>query len=189
MLETLALCEEAADSTNHFLRGCTFTRSLLNALHVLIPYSHQQQDSKVWLANFLTSSNGKGRVLIVLSYWLSCHCPTPFSIPPTQAAWCPPAKGIIKLNFDASLNISTKSSISGVVARNSLGLIVVACAISHFGSDNAFVAEARACEDAINLAINFGLHSIQEGLHLLLLRYRIEEAPSVVEQIALRDIR
>ncbi|KAK9044873.1 hypothetical protein V6N11_058764 [Hibiscus sabdariffa] len=134
---------------------------------------------------------------------------------------------------------------SVLLKREQLGVILAACALSRSAIDDAFVAEVRACEDAINLAINLDFRSIQvegdsftlikklsppsidksiislittdiisklgffenvtfshvgrqgnqaahalaqKGSHLLLSRYWIGDAPSVVERIALHDI-
>ncbi|MBA0871480.1 hypothetical protein Goshw_026292 [Gossypium schwendimanii] len=50
----------------------------------------------------------------------------------------------------------TKSSISGVLIKNSLGLIMAACTYPHYGIADAFVAKAQACEQAINFAVELG---------------------------------
>ncbi|KAK8493194.1 hypothetical protein V6N11_062920 [Hibiscus sabdariffa] len=90
--------------------------------------------------------------------------------------------GIIKLNFDASLNLSDKSSVSGIIARNSLGHIKAACAFAHTPIDNVFVAEAMACADAINFAIDLGFRSIQmEGDSLTVIKKLV--SPSIDRSI------
>ncbi|KAK8978599.1 hypothetical protein V6N11_055586 [Hibiscus sabdariffa] len=49
------------------------------------------------------------------------------SLPPVPAKWSPPASGTIKINFDSSFLSATKEAFSGVIARNSSGLIMAAC--------------------------------------------------------------
>ncbi|KAL4361294.1 hypothetical protein GQ457_04G002860 [Hibiscus cannabinus] len=83
------------------------------------------------------------------------------SVLPKNVKWTPPDCGVIKLNFDASFISSSHSSVSGVVARDSQGLIMAACTYPHTGIADAFVAEAVACERAVMLAIDLGFRSIQ----------------------------
>ncbi|KAK8610907.1 hypothetical protein V6N13_082063 [Hibiscus sabdariffa] len=117
----------------------------------------QQQDYKAWLANFLTCSDSKCRVLVVLSYWSLCYARNQLehegvhpslhklksfiyahiveldsidalhssSISTTQDVWSPPEMDIIKFNFDSSFNLFVKSSISGILVRNSPSWLLV----------------------------------------------------------------
>ncbi|KAK8551365.1 hypothetical protein V6N12_040009 [Hibiscus sabdariffa] len=158
--------------------------------------------------------------------------------------WFPPDGSIIKLNFDASFNSASNSSVSGIVARDSHGFILAACTCPHRGIADAFIAEAVACEKAVSFALDLGFRSVQiEGDSLSVIkkinstamdksiispiigdikalsvnfvsvtfsfvgrrgnvvahelaqvglqfpepRYWIEEAPSTVEQLAVRD--
>ncbi|KAL4272913.1 hypothetical protein GQ457_13G017030 [Hibiscus cannabinus] len=85
--------------------------------------------------------------------------------------WSLPASGIIKINFDTSFLSSTKEAFSGIVARNSTGLIMAACIIPHSDVNDAFVAEAKACESAVLFAIELGFKSVQvEGDSLTVIR-------------------
>ncbi|KAK9047296.1 hypothetical protein V6N11_053143 [Hibiscus sabdariffa] len=158
--------------------------------------------------------------------------------------WFPPDGSIIKLNFDASFNSASNSSVSGIVARDSHGFILAACTCPHREIADAFIAEAVACEKAVSFALDLGFRSVQiEGDSLSVIkklnstamdksiispiigdikalsvnfvsvtfsfvgrrgnvvahelarvglqfpepRYWIEEAPSTVEQLAVRD--
>ncbi|KAL4385833.1 hypothetical protein GQ457_15G025620 [Hibiscus cannabinus] len=58
--------------------------------------------------------------------------------------WVPPHGDIIKMNFDASFNISLNSSVSGIVSRDSQGLLMAACTYPHTGITDSFAAEANA---------------------------------------------
>ncbi|KAK8619670.1 hypothetical protein V6N13_135952 [Hibiscus sabdariffa] len=71
-----------------------------------------------------------------------------------------PALGIIKFNFDTAFIIATKEAFSGVIARNSPGLIMVASVLHHSVDIDAFIVEAKACEAAVNFAIELGFRSI-----------------------------
>ncbi|KAK8700344.1 hypothetical protein V6N13_018743 [Hibiscus sabdariffa] len=135
---------------------------------------------------------------------------------PIVSSWFSSASCAIKFNFDTSFTSSTKEAFSGVVARNSTGLIMAACLLHHSDVNDFFIAKARACEDAVNFAIELGFRSIHgegdsltkitfshvgrqgnEAAHVLakanrrfqLPRYWIEEASLEVERVALRDIR
>ncbi|KAK8488037.1 hypothetical protein V6N11_021091 [Hibiscus sabdariffa] len=79
---------------------------------------------------------------------------------PIVSSWFSPALGTIKFNFDTLFTSSTKEAFSGVVARNSTGLIMAACLLHHFDVIDFFIAEARACEDAVNFAIELDFRFI-----------------------------
>ncbi|KAK8556712.1 hypothetical protein V6N13_064724 [Hibiscus sabdariffa] len=131
------------------------------------------------------------------------------SLPSITSIWSPPAPGIIKFNFDTSFNSPTKEAFSGIIARNSSGLNMAVCLIHHSGINDAFIAEAKACESVVNSTIELGFRSIHEitfshvggrgneaahalvkvNHHFQLPRYWIEEASSEVEQVALPDLR
>ncbi|KAL4302002.1 hypothetical protein GQ457_10G000840 [Hibiscus cannabinus] len=75
--------------------------------------------------------------------------------------WFPPDGSLIKLNFDASFNSVSNSSVSGIVARDSHGFIMAACTCPHRGIADAFIAEAVACEKAVSFALDLGFRSVQ----------------------------
>ncbi|KAA3462946.1 non-ltr retroelement reverse transcriptase [Gossypium australe] len=82
------------------------------------------------------------------------------SLPTTTVFWHPPPLGVIKLNFDASFNKDSNSSIAAVIARNDKGLVMGACVYRYVDIVDAFVAEARACERALLFAIDMGFRKI-----------------------------
>ncbi|KAK8999746.1 hypothetical protein V6N11_065243 [Hibiscus sabdariffa] len=111
--------------------------------------------------------------------------------------WSPPAANIIKLNFDAHFNYALHRSISGVIARNSLGRIMVVCAYPHISVADPFITEAKACETTVSFAIDLGFRQIQvEATHELarvdgqstLPRYWFGTVLAVVEQAVQRDL-
>ncbi|KAK8573142.1 hypothetical protein V6N13_099957 [Hibiscus sabdariffa] len=62
-----------------------------------------------------------------------------------SVVWQVPADDVIKFNFDSTYDILSKKSISGVIARDSSGLIMASCIVPHYHVADAFVAEAFAC--------------------------------------------
>ncbi|KAK8628230.1 hypothetical protein V6N13_063940 [Hibiscus sabdariffa] len=85
--------------------------------------------------------------------------------------WSPPAANIIKLNFDAHFISAVNKSILGIVARNSLGQIMAACAYPHTSVADPFIAEAKACEMVVSFAIDLGFIQIQvEGDSLSIIK-------------------
>ncbi|KAG8496273.1 hypothetical protein CXB51_009222 [Gossypium anomalum] len=116
-----------------------------------------------------------------------------------QDEWVSPGSDCMKVDFDASFNPITKSSISRVLIRDSLGLIMVASTYPHYGITDAFVAKAQAGEQAINFMVDLGFRLVQvegdsltfldrqantvvhalavEGHHFQGSQYWVEEAP------------
>ncbi|KAL4278344.1 hypothetical protein GQ457_03G025260 [Hibiscus cannabinus] len=78
--------------------------------------------------------------------------------------WQPPPVGSVKTNFDVGFNSSNKSSVSGIIIRDSEGLVLASSTYpNNFISDPA-VAEARACEQAVALTTKLGFRrAIVEG--------------------------
>ncbi|KAK8672203.1 hypothetical protein V6N13_110576 [Hibiscus sabdariffa] len=83
------------------------------------------------------------------------------SIAPTISSpderWHPPPVNMLKVNFTVVFDKAKLSAVSGIVIRNHEGMLMVAATFpSSFISDHC-VAEAKACEQAIDLAyeLNF----------------------------------
>ncbi|KAK8657529.1 hypothetical protein V6N13_035760 [Hibiscus sabdariffa] len=75
-------------------------------------------------------------------------------------SWQAPTAGVIKFNFDSAYDISSKNSISGVIARDSAGLIMASCIVPHHHVADAFVAEALACYQATTFAKELGFKRV-----------------------------
>ncbi|KAK8686291.1 hypothetical protein V6N13_125318 [Hibiscus sabdariffa] len=67
---------------------------------------------------------------------------------------------MVKFNFDASFNSTARTSISGVIARDSQDFILAAGTYPHTRIADAFTAEAVACERAVVFAQDLGFRSI-----------------------------
>ncbi|KAL4290529.1 hypothetical protein GQ457_14G016090 [Hibiscus cannabinus] len=156
---TCPFCEEVDDSNAHFLQGCSFTRNLLNALHIHVPDSHRQQDYKAWLANFLTCS---GHVLLACEDAISQGF---------RSIQVDDSLTVIKMLLSSSIE---KSIISPIVLdiTSKLGFFENVT-FSHVGRQDNQAAHALAKED----------------LYLFFPKYWIEEVLMVVKQIALRNLQ
>ncbi|KAG8496872.1 hypothetical protein CXB51_008016 [Gossypium anomalum] len=89
----------------------------------------------------------------------------------TEKLWRPPENGFIKVNFDASFQSVSNTSISAILARDYKGEIVGASTYAVENVVDAFVAEARACERAILFAAKIGfLQVILEGDSLTVIK-------------------
>lgn len=116
------------------------------------------------------------------------------TIPPRAGPpllWQPPATGLIKLSFDAAYSSRTHTPVSGVLARNEIGRIMGAGIFPHSMVADPFVAEARACDCAVRLALDLGFRCVVfEGDSLTVIRKlcRGEEDRSLLAPI-IGDIR
>ncbi|KAK8671077.1 hypothetical protein V6N13_037685 [Hibiscus sabdariffa] len=111
--------------------------------------------------------------------------------------WSPPATYFIKINFDAHFTSATSQSVSGALARDSLGWIVAACVYPYDWIADSFIAEAKACEVVVFFAIDLGLSKVHVEVAHLLARVGLQagqpqfwfgKAPMLVEQAVRRDL-
>ncbi|MBA0767143.1 hypothetical protein Gotri_016089, partial [Gossypium trilobum] len=72
----------------------------------------------------------------------------------------PLEEGTVKINFDPSFNVHENRSFLGIIIRNEVGLIMGACTYPHSHVADAFMAEARACEQAIWFVTELGFYSV-----------------------------
>ncbi|KAK8561650.1 hypothetical protein V6N13_149187 [Hibiscus sabdariffa] len=136
----------------------------------------------LWFARNQLLHEGKRQSIVGISAFISAHIAelnviATLRLPSTTlspSSWSPPASGIIKFNFDTSFILSKKEAFSGIIARNSSGLIMEACILPHVATDDAFIAEARACEATVNFAIELGFKTIHvEGDSLTVIKKMI----------------
>ncbi|GMJ10011.1 hypothetical protein like AT3G09510 [Hibiscus trionum] len=82
--------------------------------------------------------------------------------PDSQIAptWVPPFGDEMKLNFDASFNADSKTSISGIIVRNSEGGIMATASYPLRYVSSPEIAEALACYRALVLASELGFRRI-----------------------------
>ncbi|KAK8976633.1 hypothetical protein V6N11_057233 [Hibiscus sabdariffa] len=80
--------------------------------------------------------------------------------PSVISRWLAPPSPAIKINFDSAFNQQGSYAISGAIGRNSEGLIMAACAVPHSNVPDAFVAEALACQQAVQLAKDVGFSNV-----------------------------
>ncbi|KAK8487054.1 hypothetical protein V6N13_016276 [Hibiscus sabdariffa] len=66
-----------------------------------------------------------------------------------ESSWQAPCRSVVKFNFDAAFDPSSRSATTGVIGQNSLGLIVATCSFPHRSVADAFVAKAYACRQAV----------------------------------------
>ncbi|KAA3457689.1 reverse transcriptase [Gossypium australe] len=84
-------------------------------------------------------------------------CQDPFrqqDRPLLNALWRPPEEGRLKFNFDASYSSDTKIAITAVIVRDLRGNLKGAETYLFDNVADPFVAEARACERALILALD-----------------------------------
>ncbi|KAL4303379.1 hypothetical protein GQ457_10G023210 [Hibiscus cannabinus] len=80
--------------------------------------------------------------------------------PTIVSRWETPPSSVVKINFDSAFVRQDRYATSGVVARDSEGLVLAACVIPHSNVSDAFVAEALACKIAIQFAKDMGLLNV-----------------------------
>ncbi|KAK8975328.1 hypothetical protein V6N11_063291 [Hibiscus sabdariffa] len=69
-----------------------------------------------------------------------------------HAKWFAPPVDVIKVNFDSAFSLQTRQSISGVMCRDSEGIVLAACSFPHACISDAFMAEALSCYKALQFS-------------------------------------
>ncbi|MBA0779778.1 hypothetical protein Gotri_003984, partial [Gossypium trilobum] len=112
-------------------------------------------DHNTWLAEVVMIYDEKTLKLIEISYWAIWYAKNKIVHEGVRQS-VQELIVFIKASPSELEAPVTKSSISGVLIKNSLGLIMAACTYPHYGIADAFVAKAQACEQAINFVVELG---------------------------------
>ncbi|XP_039063692.1 uncharacterized protein LOC120208488 [Hibiscus syriacus] len=116
-----------------------------------------EQNFFLWLSNLFDSLSVNDRRIMEIN--ASLH--QPITTRNTSNQWIPPSDGKIKVNFDASFNRSTLQSVSGIVLRDSNGLLMAAGTYPNSFILNPEMTEAFACEQALILSKDLGFRCIE----------------------------
>ncbi|KAK8998239.1 hypothetical protein V6N11_083632 [Hibiscus sabdariffa] len=116
---------------------------LLSVPYRVIWYAHNKLVHEGFACSITKSATFICALLLEFESLSSLSTPTVMA---KDVKWLPPDVDIIKLNFSASFISSSHSSVPGVIAHDSQGLIMAACTYPHTEVVDAFAAEAIACE-------------------------------------------
>jgi ribonuclease HI len=78
-----------------------------------------------------------------------------------QARWKKPAKGVFKINVDASFHEEEMQGATGLVVRDHVGSLISAQALWYAHAASPMIMEARAIRDAVKLAMERGYHRVE----------------------------
>ncbi|KAG8485529.1 hypothetical protein CXB51_018891 [Gossypium anomalum] len=85
--------------------------------------------------------------------------------------WKHPPGQLIKINFNGAFDEHNQQSASGIVARNSEGLVLLSCTKLHHRVPSTFAAEALACRKATRIGLDMqGKEIIIEGYSLSIIK-------------------
>ncbi|KAK8503471.1 hypothetical protein V6N12_066160 [Hibiscus sabdariffa] len=139
---TCPLCESAAESTDvfagWFVNFDVNQQTLLVITYWAICHARNKLIYEGSICSIPTTSTFIQAFILEIESLVEVLALKPI---PKKAKWFPPDSNSIKLNFDASFNSSTNSSVTGIVARNSQGLVMAACTFPHSAVADAFTAD------------------------------------------------
>ncbi|GMJ05563.1 hypothetical protein HRI_004225500 [Hibiscus trionum] len=113
----------------------------------------------------------------------------------SSAQWTPPSDPVVKVNVDTAFNSDSSLAVSGVVVRDSEGLVLGSCIRLRDGLTTAFAAEAQAVIDGLKFVSDLGCMQVllesdsrsvigrinSSGEDLFVLRPFIEDAKRLSE--------
>ncbi|GMI91218.1 hypothetical protein like AT4G29090 [Hibiscus trionum] len=144
--------------SNLFIRNSS---TVLEALFVAIWAIWTYRNRKIHEGASQTPAEVATFINKYLAEWRACHeasSQKPASHIVTN--WVPPSGEEMKLNFDAGFNANNKTSISGIIVRNSEGQIMAAATYPHRNVPSPEIAEGLACYKALVLALDLGFSRI-----------------------------
>ncbi|KAL4317824.1 hypothetical protein GQ457_18G004580 [Hibiscus cannabinus] len=77
-----------------------------------------------------------------------------------HAKWFAPPGDVIKVDFDSAFSLQTRQSVSGVICRDSEGMVLAACSFPHARISDAFMVEALSCYKAVQFAQEIGFSKV-----------------------------
>ncbi|KAA3486789.1 reverse transcriptase [Gossypium australe] len=160
---TYPRCGGRDETMNHYFRECPVTMEMWRALINLDLSTGTSMDFGEWITMILTSLTlAKGRIFCVALWaiWGDRNSCVHEKTSKLETKWRHPPGQEIKINFDGAFDERSKSSASGVVVRNSSGRVLISRTTIHRGITSAFAAEAVACCQATQIALDMNIENI-----------------------------
>ncbi|KAA3481447.1 Zinc finger, CCHC-type [Gossypium australe] len=163
-------CGGRDETMNHLFRECPVTMEMWRALTNLDLSTITNIEFGEWLTMVLTSLTLEQWRIFCVALWAiwgdrnsRVHEKTSKSgqqiakiqkTANTKIEWSHPPGQEIKINFDGAFDERSNYSASGVVVKDSSGRVLISSTTIHKGVVSAFVAEAVACSQATQIALD-----------------------------------
>ncbi|KAA3475300.1 reverse transcriptase [Gossypium australe] len=162
------LCKAALEDSDHLLWSCGILQQIWASLQIKIAPDDCISSCKIRFVTTFSIADYQNRQLIAISIWALWYRRNNLSQENLGVSyrslstelWNPPVIGFIKINFDATFQIDSRTSTTTVLASDSEGEVVGAETYLFEDVVDAFVAEARAYERAILFAIKMGFRRL-----------------------------
>ncbi|KAL4385770.1 hypothetical protein GQ457_15G007970 [Hibiscus cannabinus] len=201
MTNVCPFCQSAGETVEHLMRDCGFVQQLMSRLNLPATSIQIAGPWKNWVVSYFAIPSDRYKRILVVLYWSVWYSRNKLIHEGTKPAieksasfivafihekdnldrvldgpgascdsfWQAPPELVVKFNFDSAF--SSRSATTGVVGRNSLGLLMASCSIQHKNVADAFMAEALACRQAVWFAKELGFSRvIIEGLSLTVIK-------------------
>ncbi|KAA3486162.1 reverse transcriptase [Gossypium australe] len=153
------LCRDAIKDSNHLMWSCGVLKSVWIQLHVQVPTFEASWSGQKCFATIFSAADENVRCVLAISLWSLwykrnklIHEGVRFNL--IEVLGFIQEEGRLKFNFDASYSSDTKIAITAVIVRDLRGNLKGAETYLFDNVADPFVAEARACERALILALD-----------------------------------
>ncbi|KAH1106130.1 hypothetical protein J1N35_009898 [Gossypium stocksii] len=145
-------CQSEAETMEHIFRDYPTAKETWQQLYLVWSISEESSNFSEWMRSTFESRSKALCRMIACALW---------AIWMSRNRWAALVDLRLKVNFDAAFNRHTKESCSGIVICNSKAEVICSKTVMNFNISSAFVAEAVACLQALNLGLQLGLKNVE----------------------------
>ncbi|KAL4272634.1 hypothetical protein GQ457_13G013290 [Hibiscus cannabinus] len=155
-------CQFPGETVAHLLRDCYFANQLMNSLGLAVSSRSDVEPWQRWLASYFVRLSDINKRLLMVTYWSIWFSRNKLVYDGIKTS-VQEASSFITVFLREQDPVGTPThhiSTSGVIGRNSQGLIMAACASPHSDVTAVFVSEAITCKLSVQFPKKLGFSNV-----------------------------